>query len=108
VEGYPYYAGTFLYKQTVELAEVPEAEQFVLRFADWNPDFHDCAEVFVNGQPLGVRPWTPYEWRGRTDVLRSGANEVEVRVTTTLIGMLEGRRFDYPSHTLQPAVSKIE
>lgn len=108
IEGYPYYAGTILYKKTFEISELPDAEKFVLRFADWSPDFHDSAEVIVNGHSLGARPWTPYEWQGSTDLLRSGANEVEVRVTTTLIGLLEGRRFDYQTHTLLPAVGRGE
>lgn len=104
IAGYPYYAGTFLLLRTVEIAELPEEEMFSLRFSDWDPNFHDCAEVIVNGVPLGARPWTPYVWSGRTELLRQGENEVEVRITTSLIGMLEGKRFDYATHTLQPAI----
>lgn len=104
-EGFPYYAGTMSYRRTVELQNVPHADGpdagFTLRFRGWDPHFHDCAEVVVNGRSLGVRPWTPYEWSGPASLLQEGANEVEIRMTGTLIGLLEGKSFDYASHTLK-------
>lgn len=99
--GYPYYAGTLVFRQEVELAQLPGTDRFALRFFNWNAHFHECAEVLVNGNSLGVRAWTPYEWTGSTDALRVGLNTVEVKVTNTLIGMLEGKYFDYEAHTLQ-------
>jgi hypothetical protein len=105
-EGYPFYAGTFSFKRNIELAAAPESKEFTLRFENWDANFHDCAEVLVNGHSLGVRPWTPYEWTGSADILQDGSNVIEVKVTNTLIGMLEGKYFDYESHTLKEVSEK--
>ncbi|WP_166239024.1 glycosyl hydrolase [Paenibacillus turpanensis] len=101
--GFPYYAGTLSYTKAATLAALPSEEAFELRFTNWDEHFHNCAEVLVNGHSLGVRPWTPYRWIGRTEWLREGDNTVEVRVTNTLAGLLDGNAFDYASHTLRPA-----
>jgi hypothetical protein len=97
--GYPYFAGTLSFKRSLDINDVPAAGRFELDFADW--DVHDCVEVLVNGQSLGVRPWSPYIWQGDAALLHTGANEVEVRVTGTLIGLLEGKYFDYKSHRVE-------
>ena len=105
--GLPYYAGDLVFSRTFELGaeELPGGERFRLVFADFDSAFHDCAAVSVNGHTLGLRPWTPYSWEGDTAILKPGANAVEVTVTTTLIGLLEGRYFDKASHTL-PSVQE--
>jgi hypothetical protein len=100
--GYPYYAGEFSFARTVKLQRTPEAPRFELSFRGWDDELHDCAEVLVNGRSLGVRPWTPYRWSGDSALLRKGDNRVEVRVTNTLIGMLEGKYFDYAAHAVKP------
>ncbi|MFD1674049.1 glycosyl hydrolase [Alicyclobacillus fodiniaquatilis] len=97
---YPYYAGTLSFKRSFSLEHLPANPCFTLDFSDWDPHFHDCAEVIINGQSLGVRPWSPYRWRGDTNLLRSGDNLIEVQVTNTLVGMLEGKYFDYANHQL--------
>jgi hypothetical protein len=102
IPGYPYFAGTMNYRRTVELAALPPTAEFELEFAGWDPHFHDCAEVVVNGQSLGVRPWTPYRWKGPAGLLRTGANDIEVRITNTLAGLLDGNAFDYVSHKPKP------
>lgn len=106
--GLPYYAGQLSLRRSVTLDSLPDEPVFRLTFAGWDEHFHDCAEVFVNGLPLGVRPWTPYEWTGDASLLREGENELEVRVTNTLAGLLEGRRFDYANHQLIPAWESSE
>ncbi|WP_020619413.1 hypothetical protein [Paenibacillus daejeonensis] len=105
--GLPYYAGDLVFSRTFELGaeELPGGERFRLVFADFDSAFHDCAAVSVNGHALGLRPWTPYSWVGDTAILKPGPNRVEVTVTSTLIGLLEGRYFDKASHTL-PSVQE--
>ncbi|MBB3111543.1 hypothetical protein FHS18_003611 [Paenibacillus phyllosphaerae] len=98
--GHPYYAGTVRLSQTFHLHKVPQEETFEIAFANWDPHFHDCAEVIVNGTSLGVRAWSPYRFAGSASILHEGDNEVAIRLTNTLIGMLEGKRFDYASHQL--------
>jgi hypothetical protein len=103
---YPYYAGTMIFTRKIHLDSVPKEECFELFFNDWDKHFHDCMEVLVNGHALGVKAWTPYKWQGKSQILHSGENVVEVRVTNTLIGLLEGMYFDYEEHKLR-AVTDI-
>ncbi|OUS78156.1 hypothetical protein B1748_05200 [Paenibacillus sp. MY03] len=100
--GFPYFAGTLSYECELMVDELPAEGEFELDFAGWDVHFHECAEVLLNGVSLGVRAWSPYRWSGPSSLLRSGVNVLEVRVTNTLIGMLEGRYFDCGSHALQP------
>jgi hypothetical protein len=59
----------------------------------------DVCEVSVNGSASLVAPWAPY----RFDVgglLKPGKNTLEIRVTNTLINVLEGVK--KPSGLAQP------
>lgn len=98
--GYPYFAGVLSLRQNLNLKQAPPEEEFELAFDNWDPEFHDCMEVMVNGTSLGVCAWSPYRWSGSSSILRAGDNRVEVRITNTLIGMLEGKQFDYAGHRL--------
>lgn len=99
-EGYPYYAGTLEFSRKLQLPQLTGNDRFVLRFPDW--DVHDMVEVLVNGEKLGVRPWSPYIWEGAAELLAAENNELTVRVTTTLIGLMEGKYFDYQEHQVIP------
>ena len=57
-------------------------------------------ELFLNGESLGVRAFTPYAWFIDGEKLRDGENDLVIRVTNTLANMLDGRYFDYDSHKL--------
>jgi hypothetical protein len=102
VPGYPYFAGVLEYSRTLHMAETELAGigARMLRFPDW--DVHDTVEVLLNGEKLGVRPWTPYAWEVPAGLIRNGDNKLTVRVTTTLIGLLEGKYFDYVEHRVVP------
>lgn len=106
ISGYPYYSGTLSFRKQVTIASAPGEKSFELIFDNWDAHFHECAEVLVNGRSLGVRAWTPYAWRGSGGLLRPGVNEVEVRVTNTLVNMLDGKYFDYEAHKLREAAEK--
>lgn len=96
--GFPHYAGTLSVKRSFEYRAVDEqgSDQFELLFTDFR--LQDVIEVLVNGQSLGIRAWSPYCWAGSTSLLREGGNDVEVKVTGTLIGLLEGTYFDQEQH----------
>src|SRR5690606_21546360 len=49
----------------------------------------DVLDVRFNGGDSRVAPWHPYRIEV-TDDLREGANDVEIRVTNTLMNILEG------------------
>ncbi|HZG86647.1 glycosyl hydrolase [Paenibacillus sp.] len=104
LSGFPHFAGTLTFRKEIELDEPPASGTVTLRFREWDASFHDCAELFVNGVSFGARPWTPYEWSGEASAFRPGRNVIEVKVTTSLIGLLEGKRFRYDTHTLEPAL----
>ncbi|MNR20287.1 hypothetical protein D3C85_1371210 [compost metagenome] len=94
--GYPYFAGKLSFTRELRLDALSATQRFDLIFNNW--DVHDLVEVLVNGKSIGVRPWSPYLWEGSVADLQLGANQLEVRVTGTLIGMLEGKYFDYQEH----------
>ncbi|WP_159884428.1 glycosyl hydrolase [Paenibacillus puerhi] len=100
--GHPYYAGKFSFERTLELSGWKAEGEFELTLGSLDTEFHESAEVLVNGRSLGVRAWSPYRWKGESGWLRDGENRVEVRVTNTLIGLLEGKYFHYASHELKP------
>ncbi|NOU96903.1 hypothetical protein GC093_27310 [Paenibacillus sp. LMG 31456] len=103
--GYPYYAGTLAYKRKLELANVPSGADMELSIGDWEQ--HDTIELVVNGQSLGVRPWSPYTWTCPSSILNTGDvdNVIEIHVTGTLIGLLEGKYFNYKTHSLESVAS---
>ena len=103
-EGYPYFAGTLSFTREIMLDVVPDEQMFSLVPEGWDAYMHDCVEVLVNGSSLGVCCWSPYRWQGESSLLRQGENTVEVRVTNTLSGMLEGSYFDEGSHQIVPVV----
>ncbi|SFK67410.1 hypothetical protein SAMN03159341_10132 [Paenibacillus sp. 1_12] len=100
-EGYPFYAGVFSFTRSLSVTPLSDAASFELSFDGWDRHFHDCAEVFVNGTSLGVCTWSPYIWEGPASLLREADNHVEVKVTNTLIGLLEGKYFDYEEHAVK-------
>ncbi|MCM3129895.1 MULTISPECIES: glycosyl hydrolase [unclassified Paenibacillus] len=101
VEGYPYYAGTMRYRRTFMYSApaIQNTDKFELTFDDFR--IQDVVELRVNGHSLGVRAWSPYQWTGSTNILKDGENEIEVSVTGTLIGLLEGTYFDQEEHGLR-------
>src|SRR5699024_11832408 len=85
----------------VNIKEKPRGENFNFEYLNWYANFHDSAVVKINGNTLSCCSWSPYRWEGETKILQSGDNSIEVEVTNTLIGLLEGKYFDYDSHTLK-------
>lgn len=101
--GYPHFAGTMTFSRELQLDRLPHEESFELTFEGLDREFHDVAEVLVNKVSLGARTWMPYRFSGPASILIEGINHIEVRVTNTLIGLLEGKYFDYAKHELKPA-----
>ncbi|MBA2939129.1 hypothetical protein HZF08_12510 [Paenibacillus sp. CGMCC 1.16610] len=101
--GYPHFAGTMTFSRELQLGQLPEGDSFELTFEGLDREFHDVAEVLVNKVSLGARTWMPYRFSGPASILTEGTNRIEVRVTNTLIGLLEGKYFDYAKHELKPA-----
>lgn len=83
--GYPFYSGTMTYRTEFEVpGEYTTGAVFLeVECGD------DVLEVSVNGSPGRVVPWHPYRIE-ISGLLRPGKNSVELRVTNTLINILEG------------------
>lgn len=93
--GCPHYAGEVVLRRRVRLAEVPESGPVRLVPDSFPPQFHQTAELTVNGHALGVRPWMPYCWECDASVLKAGTeNEIELRLVCGLDGSFDGTRFN--------------
>jgi hypothetical protein len=83
-QGYPFYSGRGVYRRSFSLpADFAGKRSFIEpAMAD------DVLEVVVNGRSVAVRLWAPYGVE-LSDVLRPGANVVELRVANTLVNLIE-------------------
>ena len=85
--GLPYYSGTGIYTQTIELHEDYAGKELFLS-ADVGTD---VLEVYVNGELVKTCLWNPYT-ANLTGALKPGKNEITLKVVNTLINLLEGTR----------------
>lgn len=93
IEGYPFYSGTLTFSTNLEIARPVTEGRFSLSLADVE-NLLDCVELIVNGTSLGVRAFAPYAWSGASDLLRTGNNAVQIRLTNTLANLFEGTWYD--------------
>lgn len=85
-QGYPFFSGTGVYTCEVD---VPEGHIDGGRLVLEAEVGEDVLEVRVSERGGRVAPWHPYRL-DVTDLIRPGRNTVELRVTNTLINILEG------------------
>jgi hypothetical protein len=95
--GLPFYAGAVEYALRVDLEQPPSVGEALVELAFAEP-FADCAEASFNGGPWRPVPWSPRLVRVPAAELRPGANELRLRVRTTLIRTFEGQWFDQRAH----------
>ena len=104
-KGYPYYSGTMDFEKTVDLkeltgeGELSETGVCLIR-TEFSRPYYDCMEIFINENPLGVKAYTPYEWKCDHSFLKEKDNRIRVSITNTLSNMLDGTYFDYENHRL--------
>lgn len=94
--GLPFYAGDIEYKKIINLNTDSIGD--VLELYIDEPFLEDVVELCINGRFVGTCPWSPYAWRVEKSWLKSGENEVKLRVSTTLLGLFEGQYFNYKEH----------
>lgn len=82
-QGYPFFAGSMTFKQTVNLS-ADECKNRSIKF-DRLPS--SVTKVKVNGKDAGKIMWQPYEV-DISDYLISGENEIEITVTGNLRNLL--------------------
>jgi hypothetical protein len=95
-KGYPFYSGTGVYRTSIDVASEFIGSGRVWLDADCG---EDVLEVSVNGGEPMVAPWHPYRV-DVTDHLREGENTFEIKVTNTLLNILEGEA--QPSGLFKP------
>jgi hypothetical protein len=84
-QGYPFYSGTGVYRAEVDVPKEYEGGAFFFEVECGE----DVLEVSWNGGPGRVAPWYPYRL-DVSDCVRVGKNSLEIKVTNTLINILEG------------------
>jgi len=86
-KGYPFFSGTGVYSQSIDIpAEYLAGKVFLEAECG-----EDVLEVIINdGDPL-IRPWHPYRV-DVSDYLVEGKNDFKIKITNTLINILEGVR----------------
>jgi hypothetical protein len=94
-EGVKYFSGTGTYTRTIQASQ--DWFQGGTRLSIDLGEVKNLAEVSVNGKPLGIVWKTPYRV-DVTDVLKPGANTVEIKVTNPWVNRIIGDR--------QPNVTK--
>ncbi len=95
--GLPYYAGVVEYGCEATVAAVPDSESALL-WVELPDSFEDACEIRLNGHEWVPLPWSPRAATVPCAWIRKGANQLEVRVYTSLIRAFEGQWFDPVSH----------
>jgi hypothetical protein len=78
VPGLEHFTGTMVYEKAVDVPASLLAERVLLDCGVVGV----CAEAWVNGKPVGKRPWGPYVFEV-TEQLHPGKNQLKVRVANT-------------------------
>jgi len=84
-QGLPYFSGTGVYRMEVYVPSTYLGGRLFL-VVNCGEDVLECS---INGSPAQVLPWHPYRI-DVTSLVRPGTNTIELRVTNTLINLLEG------------------
>ncbi|MBW3637648.1 MAG: hypothetical protein KY445_14480, partial [Armatimonadetes bacterium] len=90
--GLPHFSGAATYRREMARAELGAVVAIPQGFGD-------IAQLRVNGESLGVRPWSPYTWE-----VPAGDAEmvlVELTVVNTLLSFLEGQEWDVSAQTVR-------
>lgn len=83
-QGYPFYSGTGVYRTGIDVTEKYIGGKLFIEVDCGD----DVLEVSINGSRSQVVPWHPYRV-DVTDLIKTGKNMVELKVTNTLINLLE-------------------
>ncbi|MCC6695531.1 MAG: hypothetical protein IT365_07865 [Candidatus Hydrogenedentes bacterium] len=96
--GLDWYSGRALYSRSLSLTESYCQDDVDVELDLGRVGF--CAEVWVNGQLAGTRVWPPYRVHV-TDLVRPGANRIDVVVANLLANRMRWDIFDDVKSNLQ-------
>jgi hypothetical protein len=83
--GFPYYSGTGIYETEININEAYTKGKLILKASCGE----DVLSVSVNNHKERTLPWHPYEL-DITELVHPGKNRIILKVTNTLINMIEG------------------
>lgn len=83
-QGYPFFSGTGVYETQFELSKDYLNGKLFLKLDCGE----DVAEVYINNSTPIIIPWNPYEV-DITKYIREGNNSIKIKITNTLINILE-------------------
>jgi hypothetical protein len=95
--GLPHFSGVLDYTAQIHLTDLPSSERVLLELALPAP-CEEALELALNGHEFHPLPWSPRHPLVDRSELRVGANDVCLRVRTSLIRAFEGQRFDVTRH----------
>jgi len=95
--GLPHFSGVIDYTASIDLAGLPQDDRVLLELALPVP-CEEALELSLNGNTLHPLPWSPRHVLVPAQELRTGANQVRLRVRTSLIRAFEGQCFDLERH----------
>ena len=72
------FAGPATYRKRFTVSDAPAGKRLFLEIAD----VHEYAKVKLNGKELEAHAWQPFRWEV-TNVVKPGANDLEVEVRTS-------------------------
>jgi len=99
-QGYPFYAGSMVYRAVAAIENMHDDERVVLCLGKWAGAL---AKVALNGQEIGPIAWPPYEI-DVTDAVKKDENEIAVEVVNTLRNLLgPHHRRDYVPGMVAPS-----
>jgi hypothetical protein len=93
--GLPFYAGVVEYRGKVQVDAISAIVELPI---DSELLGDDAVEVSFNAGPWHAMLWSPRLVCPASGELRIGANEIRLRVYTTLLRAFEGQHFDVASH----------
>jgi hypothetical protein len=83
-QGYPYFSGTGVYETEIEIPEEYTNGKLILE----TNCGEDVLSITVNNTKERVLPWHPYDL-DITEMVQLGKNKIVLKVTNTLINMIE-------------------
>ena len=93
----PFFSGVLDYFCVLALGACPEGDQILVELA-LPSACEEAIELSLNGHAPHPLPWSPRRALVPRDELRQGANQVRLRVYTSLIRAFEGQCFDLAEH----------
>jgi hypothetical protein len=89
-QGYPYFSGCIELSQVVYLEDgLVEGKKVFFK----SDDLREIAELEINGNIIGLRPWQPYIF-DVTGHIKPGENKISLKLWNTLTNLLDLKIFE--------------